>query len=394
MDLSFGHIKDKIIVVYLDDLTIFLKRGKHHLRDLRQGFQRCQEHGVSLNLKKSVFGVTEGKLLGHIISKEVRVHPERVKAIQQLSLPSNRNAVKPFFGQVNFLRRFVPDFAEITRYIVHVMSEKKLFKWNEEGKKEFESIKQAIAQAPILVNLDFKKDFIIYYYASEHTMLGILLQKNEVTEEFSLVLFVGLQDSCFVVVAFYLTYGDCPEHPSPREKMESEIKDCQISIPVRKTTSEVVCSFLKENILVRFGVPQKIVADNATNLFSAKISLFFYDNAISLAHSSDYYPQGNVQVESSNKTLINIMKKLVSENFKDWHKRLHETLREDHTSPKRTIGMSPFEIVYGMGAQVSLPLELVASKLQTVIQDVYFQDSLEKRIMHWMRIDEEMDKLV
>lgn len=56
--------------------------------------------------------------------------------------------------------------------------------------------------------------------------------------------------------------------------------------------------------------------------------------------------------------------------------------------------MSPFEIVYGMGDQVSLPLELAASKLQTIIEDVYFQDSLEKWIMHLMRIDEERDKLV
>lgn len=49
MDLSFGHLKDKIIVVYLDDLTIFSKRRKHHLRDSRQILQRCREHGMSLN---------------------------------------------------------------------------------------------------------------------------------------------------------------------------------------------------------------------------------------------------------------------------------------------------------------------------------------------------------
>lgn len=61
-------------------------------------------------------------------------------------------------------------------------------------------------------------------------------------------------------------------------------------IPMRKTTIEVVCNFLKENILVRFGVPQKIVADNATNFSSNKISLFCYDNRISLSHSSYYYP--------------------------------------------------------------------------------------------------------
>lgn len=110
--------------------------------------------------------------------------PERVKAIQQLSLPSNRNVVKSFFGQVNFLRRFVPDFIETTRYIANLMSENKVLKWNEEGKKAFEPIKEAIAQAPILVNPNFKKDFIIYCYASKHTMSGILLKRMKKMKKF------------------------------------------------------------------------------------------------------------------------------------------------------------------------------------------------------------------
>ncbi|XP_057815286.2 uncharacterized protein LOC131028930 [Cryptomeria japonica] len=88
------------------------------------------------------------------------------------------------------------------------------------------------------------------------------------------------------------------------------------------------------------------------------------------------------------------MKKIVSENFKVWHKKLYEALWADHTSPKRAIGMSPFELVYGAGAQVALPLELVATKLQTVIEDAYFHNYLEKWIMHLMRIDEEREKLV
>ncbi|XP_059070436.1 uncharacterized protein LOC131860086 [Cryptomeria japonica] len=127
-------------------------------------------------------------------------------------------------------------------------------------------------------------------------------------------------------------------------------------ILVRKTTSEVVCNFLKENILVRFGVPHKLVANDATNFSSTKISMFCYDYAISLAHSLDYYVQGNGQAESSNKNLIDILKKLVSENFRDWYKKLYEALWVDRTTPKRAIGMSPFKLFYGVGAQVSLPL--------------------------------------
>ena len=43
----------------------------------KQVFERCREFGISLNPAKSVFGVTEGKLLGHIISKDgVKLEPE------------------------------------------------------------------------------------------------------------------------------------------------------------------------------------------------------------------------------------------------------------------------------------------------------------------------------
>ncbi|XP_059075135.1 uncharacterized protein LOC131875125 [Cryptomeria japonica] len=273
MDISFGNLRNKIIVIYLDDLTIFSRKRKHHLRDLRKVLMRCREHGVSLNPKKSVFGVTKGKLLRHIVSKEgVKVDPERVKAIQQLNLPSNKNGVRSFFGQVNFLRRFIPDFAKTTKYIVNTMSENVVFKWNEEGKRAFEEIKREIAHAPTLVNPDFSKDFIIYCYASEHTMSRILVQKVksiltqqdvginnraswvskiqefnldikptklfrgqglcklmaeskfEEEESLPLTLFVNHQDSWFTDVAYYLTYGDYPGYLSLREKQNLKLK--------------------------------------------------------------------------------------------------------------------------------------------------------------------------
>ena len=82
----------------------------------------------------------------------------------------------------------------------------------------------------------------------------------------------------------------------------------------KKTTSGVVCEFIKENILVRFGVPIKLVMDNVSYFSSIKIIDFYFEYGITIGHSSDYFPQGNGQEESSNKNLMNIVKKLVSNN--------------------------------------------------------------------------------
>ena len=63
------------------------------------------------------------------------------------------------------------------------LSEKQSFKWDDPASRKFKEVKEAIFKAPIIFHLDFKKDFIMYYYTSDHTMSGILLQKNEKGEE-------------------------------------------------------------------------------------------------------------------------------------------------------------------------------------------------------------------
>ena len=77
MSKTFSDLKDKIIVIYLDDLAVFSKKRRDHMEDLRKVLQRCQEHGISHNWKKSIFCVTEGNLLGHIVSQEgIRIDPK------------------------------------------------------------------------------------------------------------------------------------------------------------------------------------------------------------------------------------------------------------------------------------------------------------------------------
>ena len=57
-----------------------------------------------------------------------------------------------------------------------MMKGNKTFNWSDVGKRAFEDIKDAIAKAPILVHPNYTKEFIIYYYALEHTMSSILMQ--------------------------------------------------------------------------------------------------------------------------------------------------------------------------------------------------------------------------
>ena len=56
-------------------------------------------------------------------------------------------------------------------------------KWTLEAKKSFELEKHALTQAPVLISPDFTKDFLIFSFASEHTVAAVLLQKNPEGQE-------------------------------------------------------------------------------------------------------------------------------------------------------------------------------------------------------------------
>jgi transposase InsO family protein len=75
-----------------------------------------------------------------------------------------------------------------------------------------------------------------------------------------------------------------------------------------------VISFLNENIITRFAVPDSIVCDNAKYFSSAKLTEFVLEFGIKLKYSTNYYSQGNGLAESTNKNIINIIKKTISQH--------------------------------------------------------------------------------
>ena len=97
----------------------------------------------------------------------------------------------------------------------------------------------------------------------------------------------------------------------------------------------------------RFRCLVKIITDNAAAFKSKKFEKFCSDYNITLGHSTSYYLQGNGLVESSNKILVKIIKTLLQENKKAWHKKLIHALSADKIFQKRSIATSPFQIIYG-----------------------------------------------
>ena len=143
MDMEF--VGDKYVVIYLDDVTIFSGSDDEHLEHLQKTFQKWKMFGLSLNPKKSFFALEEGKLLGHIVSKQgVNIDLARVEAIQTIPLPRSKKDIQRFLGKINFLGIFVPNYAKIVRNITEMLKKNAEVRSDKEEREAFARIKEAL----------------------------------------------------------------------------------------------------------------------------------------------------------------------------------------------------------------------------------------------------------
>eukprot|EP00253_Pinus_taeda_P007765 PITA_07765 len=180
MNIAFMGLINRTVVVYLDDITVFSKERSNHLQDLNQIFQRCKRYGISLNPKKSFFAPDQGKLLGFIVSRDgIYIDPDRIKEISEIPFPHNKKSMQSFLGQINFVKRFVPDFSHIILPLQKMFKKNFVFKWGPLEKEAFDLIKQSIINAPSLNTPNFSNHFTLYTIASDSSYAAVLMQLND-----------------------------------------------------------------------------------------------------------------------------------------------------------------------------------------------------------------------
>ncbi|KAK9002759.1 hypothetical protein V6N11_060340 [Hibiscus sabdariffa] len=104
-------------------------------------------------------------------------------------------------------------------------------------------------------------------------------------------------------------------------------------------TRATVVRFLKREIICRYGMPERIISDNAKNLNNTAIEGM------------------NGAVEAANKNIKKIVAKMAV-TYKDWHKKLSFDLLAYRTSVRTSTGATPFSLVYGMEAVLPIEVEI------------------------------------
>ncbi|XP_070047320.1 uncharacterized protein [Nicotiana tomentosiformis] len=123
--------------------------------------------------------------------------------------------------------------------------------------------------------------------------------------------------------------------------------DSREASPYQKIGEREVVDFLWENLIFRFGILKKNACDNGPQFIGSKVTKFLEDLKIKKITSSTYHLSANWQAESTNKVIIQNLKKRLEAAKGKWPEELSGVLWAYRTTTKSSTGETPFSLVYG-----------------------------------------------
>ena len=88
---------------------------------------------------------------------------------------------------------------------------------------------------------------------------------------------------------------------------------------------------------------------------------------------------------------MTIIKKLLEENKKSWHNKLVHDLWADKLTTKKSIGMSPYQLVYG--TEVVFPTSLGIPVIKLVQEIQTEEDSMVRRINQTIHLQQTREEV-
>ena len=166
-----------------DDVVIGGKGTQDHDKALIDSMEAIYAAGVTLNGMKCVFGVPAIQFWGLIISKDgIGPDPEKVKALNDLTLPDNKNDLISFLCMMQAHSEFIPNFARKASLLRELIKKNRPFKWEAVHTECFEDLIKSFKEATLLQYFDMNKKTFVLIDAHK-SGLGAMLAQGSCIED-------------------------------------------------------------------------------------------------------------------------------------------------------------------------------------------------------------------
>ncbi len=127
------------------------------------------------------------------------------------------------------------------------------------------------------------------------------------------------------------------------------------AFPTVRATAQTVTKLLLENVIPRYGSIETIDSDRGPHFASKIIKEVFTALGTKWEYHTPWHPQSSGKIERVNGEIKKQLTKLMMETKLSWVKCLPLALLNIRIQPHTDVGISPFEMLYGMPYDLEVP---------------------------------------
>ncbi|MBW0556787.1 hypothetical protein O181_096502 [Austropuccinia psidii MF-1] len=155
------------LIIYINDIIVCSKTWEEHMYRFSRGLTKVQSVNMKISLKKFPFGFKELKALGNVVfGLSLGIEKNKVAEVLLKPMPLNKMGIQSFLGFAGYYRQHIKDFASIARPLYKLCDKETVFEMTVDRVKAFESLRESLTTAPLLLMLYFKLPSKLYIDAS------------------------------------------------------------------------------------------------------------------------------------------------------------------------------------------------------------------------------------
>jgi hypothetical protein len=179
MNQIFAPMLRKLVLVFMDDILVFIKTLEDHEKHLAAVLEVLRTNNFFIKKSKCSFAQPQLEYLGHIIGASgVATDPAKIRVVQQWSAPTNVKQLRSFLGLAGYYRKFIIQYGIISRPLTDLLKKRVQFVRTDIHQQTFATLQAALTSAPVLKLPDFSQPFVIVTDACDKGVGAVLMQQG------------------------------------------------------------------------------------------------------------------------------------------------------------------------------------------------------------------------